>query len=37
MGLFRVPFFNRMSFSTKWGMGLKGRRIITIENTMRIE
>jgi hypothetical protein len=37
MGFFRVPFFNMMSFSTKWGMGLKGRRIIMIENTMRTE
>jgi len=37
MGFFRVPFFNMMSFSTKWGMGLKGRRIIMIEKTMRIE
>jgi len=37
MGLFRVPFFNMISFSTKWGMGLKGIRIIMIENTMSIE
>jgi hypothetical protein len=37
MGLFRVPFFNMISFSKKWGMGLKGIRIIRIENTMSIE
>jgi hypothetical protein len=37
MGLFRVPFFNIISFSTKCGIGLKGRRIIMIESTMSIE
>jgi hypothetical protein len=37
MGLFSVPFFNMMSFSTKWGMGLNGISIMITENTMRIE
>ena len=37
MGFFKVPFFSMMSFSTKWGMGLNGIRIMMIENTMRIE
>jgi hypothetical protein len=37
MGFFRVPFFNMISFSTKWGMGLKGIRIIMIEKTISIE
>jgi hypothetical protein len=37
MGFFRVPLFNMMSFSTKWGMGLNGIRSMMTENTMRIE
>jgi hypothetical protein len=37
MGLFSVPFFSIMSFSKTWGMGLNGRRIMNIENTMSIE
>ena len=37
MGFFRAPFFNMISFSTKCGIGLKGRRIIMMENTMSIE
>jgi len=37
MGLFSVPFFSIISFSTTWGMGLNGRRSMMIENTMRIE
>jgi hypothetical protein len=37
MGFFRVPFFNMMSFSTKWGIGLNGISIMITENTMRIE